>query len=273
MSAKKKVIFCTYSSIYSAKVLECLIADEDIEVVAIINSTRVLNPSYNPIQGALYQLKNSGLRYSSYLFLITDIFKWIQPFSKLHKQPLRDTHSLAKMNAIPIFETRDINLPEAINFIENSKSDYLLCAHFNQLLKEPVLSIESVECINIHPSLLPSYKGVDPVFYAMQDDVVDIGVSLHRMDKSFDSGEILSQASITLDKSKTLLINNCELFEQGIKLAIAWMRDGEKQSVNSAKNNHLKSENYDSWPTRNDIKRFKNSGKKLMNLSALWKQQ
>jgi len=39
MSAKKTVIFCTYSSIYSSKVLEQLIADSDIAVVGIVNST------------------------------------------------------------------------------------------------------------------------------------------------------------------------------------------------------------------------------------------
>ncbi len=49
MSAKKKVVFCTYSSIYSSKVLEQLIVDTDIDLVAIVNSTRVLRPSLNPI--------------------------------------------------------------------------------------------------------------------------------------------------------------------------------------------------------------------------------
>ena len=55
MSAKKKVIFCTYSSIYSSKVLEQLIVDTDINLVAIINSTRIFRPSLNHVQGAVSQ--------------------------------------------------------------------------------------------------------------------------------------------------------------------------------------------------------------------------
>lgn len=273
MCATKRVVFCTYSSIYSSKVLEQLIVDTDIELVAIINSTRVLRPSLSPIQGAMFQLKTSGLRYSSYLFFITDFFKWIQPLLQLHKWPLRNIHSLAKINEIPIVDTRDINTVEVTDFIKQYKPNYLLCAHFNQLLKEPILDIDNLECINIHPSLLPNYKGVDPVFFAMRDKAEEIGVTLHRMNKTFDSGEILSQTGIKLNNKKSLLFNNCQLFEEGIRLATNWIKDNKSQPSTLIENSYNNEENYDSWPNRSDIKRFKSSGNRLMNLSGLWKQQ
>lgn len=273
MSSIKRVIFCTYSSIYSSKILEQLIVDSDIELVGIINSTRVLRPSLNPILGAMVQLKTSGLRYSSYLFFITDFFKWIQPLLKFHRWPLRNIHSLAKANNIQVIDTRDINTSEATDFIKNNTPDYLLCAHFNQLLKEPVLGIENIECINIHPSLLPDYKGVDPVFFAMRDNSKKIGVTVHRMDSSFDSGEILLQSEMELSNSKSLLFNNCQLFEEGIRLATSWIKDNNIKSNREIQNTIQSHENYDSWPSKTDIKQFKNSGYRLMNLSGLWKQQ
>jgi len=61
-----------------------------------------------------------------------------------------------------------------------------------------VLGIGKTQCINIHPSLLPEYKGVDPVFFAMKDNSEEIGVSLHEMDEDFDSGRILLQSSIKI---------------------------------------------------------------------------
>ena len=272
MSAKKKVVFCTYSSIYSSKVLEQLIVETDIDLVAIVNSTRVLRPSLNPIQGAITQLKTSGLRYSAYLFLITDFFKLMQPLLKFRKWPLMHVHALAKFNHIPIIDTRDINSTQAIDFIENHKPDILLCAHFNQLLKEPIFSIKKMQCINIHPSLLPSYKGVDPVFFAMRDNVDEIGVTLHKMDENFDSGDILSQTAMKMDSTKSLLFNNCQLFEEGIKLALKWMKDDQflvETTLKSKENN----ESYDSWPSSKDVQGFKKSGKRLMRLSDLWNQQ
>lgn len=274
MSGKKKVIFCTYSSIYSSKVLEQLVVDTDIELVAIVNSTRVFRPSLNPLQGAITQLKTSGLRYSTYLFLITDVFKWLQPLLKLRKWPLKDVHALAKFNNIPIIDTRDINSIQSTDLIKNNKPDFLLCAHFNQLLKEPVLSIEDIQFINIHPSLLPSYKGVDPVFFAMRDNAKELGVTLHNMDKGFDSGEILLQTKIKMDRTKSLLFNNCLLFEEGIKLALQWMKNDQ---VTTPPQNVLKvnksNDSYDSWPSSEDVDSFKKSGNRLMRLSGLWNQQ
>ncbi|MEH6455851.1 MAG: formyltransferase family protein [Cocleimonas sp.] len=273
MSAKKKVIFCTYSSIYSSKVLEQLVVDTDIELVAIVNSTRVFRPSLNPLQGAIIQLKTSGLRYSTYLFLITDVFKWMQPLLKLRKWPLKNVHALAKSNNIPIFDTRDINSIQITNLIKNKKPDFLLCAHFNQLLKEPVLSIEDMQFINIHPSLLPNYKGVDPVFFAMRDNVKDLGVSLHNMDESFDSGEVLLQTKIKMDETKSLLFNNCQLFEEGIKLALKWMKNDQVYTPIQKVLKDNSNDNYDSWPSSKDVGSFKKSGKRLMRLSGLWNQQ
>lgn len=277
MGVKKKVIFCTYSSIYSSIVLEKLLSDIDIEVVAIVNSTRVLRPSLNQIQGAIQQLKKSGLRYSSYLFIITDVFRWMQPLFKYQKRSLKDIHKLAKTQEIPVFNTKDINSVEIVHVIKKYSSDYLLCAHFNQLLKEAVLTIENMQFINIHPSKLPAYKGVDPVFFAMKDNIEDIGVSLHRMDKDFDSGDVFLQTSFKVDKSKSLLFNNSQLFEEGVKLALIWIKSDRKESEKSLIDNESHADKndqyYDSWPSRSDVKLFKKSGKRLVNLSRLWKQK
>ena len=60
--------------------MEQLIADNDIELVGVINSTRVLNPQYGHIRGVFKQIRTSGLRYSSYLFIVTDVFRLLQPF-------------------------------------------------------------------------------------------------------------------------------------------------------------------------------------------------
>jgi len=272
VSSSKKVIFCTYSSIYSSKVLEQLIADTDFEVVGIINSTRVLNSSYHPFRGAITQLKISGFRYSSYLFFITDFFKWAQPLFSIKKWPLRNVHALAKKNKIPIIDTKNINKAEVIEFIKNSNANLLLCAHFNQLIKNEILSINNLQCINIHPSLLPNYKGVDPVFFAMRDEAEEIGVTLHKMDESFDSGDILLQTAMKLDRTKSLLFNNCMLFDEGAKLAIKWIKSNDHTTQTISQKSHS-ADQYDSWPKRTDIKQFKKSGMRLMRLSGLWNQQ
>lgn len=263
----KRIIFCTYSSLYSSIVLEQLIANGTVEVVAIINSTRVLNPKYGFIRGALKQIQLSGLRYASYLFMVTDLFRWLQPLLRLKKS----VHGLAKQHDIPLLDTVDMNNLESINFIKQSQPDYLLGAHLNQLVKPAVLDLPDLECINIHPSILPSYKGVDPVFYALLNKEKEIGVTLHKMSEDFDSGKTLAQKTISADTNQSVCFYNCQLFEEGVKLAIEWM--GDETSVDTVANNTSSTTiSYDSWPSRVKVKQFKQAGNQLIGLSELWKK-
>ena len=275
-SAKtKRIIFCTYSSIYSSIVLDKLITNNTVEVVAIINSTRVLNLKYGFIRGALKQTQLSGLRYASYLFMVTDLFRWLQSYSKLFTLK-KSVHRLAKQHGIPLLNTLDVNNFESINFIKQSKPDYLLGAHLNQLVKPAVLDLPKLECINIHPSILPSYKGVDPVFYALLNKETEIGVTLHKMSEDFDSGKTLAQKSISVDTNQSVCFYNCQLFEEGVKLAIEWV--GNEATVGTVGNNTRadkldnSSSNYDSWPSRTKVKKFKQAGNRLIGLSDLWKK-
>ena len=268
----KRIIFCSYSSIYSSIVLEKLIADESVDVVAIINSTRVINPKYGFIRGALKQIQLSGLRYASYLFIVTDLFRWLQPLSPIIKSNAinlkKSVHSLANQHGIPLLDTLDINKTESINFIKQSRADILLGAHLNQLVKPAVLDLPNLQCINIHPSNLPSYKGVDPVFHALLNQESKIGVTLHSMSEDFDSGKILANKTVSADTNQSVCFYNCKLFDEGVKLAIEWMSN--EITVDTVTKST--SENYDTWPSKKQIKQFKQAGKHLINITELWKQ-
>ncbi|MCF6190651.1 MAG: hypothetical protein L3J51_09235 [Cocleimonas sp.] len=269
---KQRVIFCTYSSIYSSKVLERLLASDKIDVVAIINSTRVIHSKYGFFRGAIKQIKTSGFRYATYLFMVTDLFRWLQPLSykEQTKSTLKTVHKLAAENNIPVLDTLDINNVEGLQFIQQAKPDYLLAAHFNQLIKAPVLDLSDMEFLNIHPSLLPNYKGVDPVFFALLDQNKEIGVTLHKMAESFDSGEILRQKPIKSDLSRSLFMINNQLFEEGAELAIKWIANTQLKSVDIVDNTLGQ---YDSWPSTEQIKRYKKKGNHLITLSEFWKEK
>ncbi|MEE9444158.1 MAG: formyltransferase family protein [Cocleimonas sp.] len=252
--AKKRIVFCTYSSVYSSLVLKRLLSDEGVEVVGIINSTRVISPEYGFIRGALAQVNKSGWRYSGYLFLVTDLFAGLKPAKTIH--------GLAKKNDIPLLDTLDINGLKSLDFIQEIKADSLLAAHFNQLIKKPLLDMK---CLNIHPSLLPAFKGVDPVFYALLENQ-PIGVTLHEMAESFDTGDILLQKNCSLESSATVFSANCKLFDVGAAMALTYLH-----SPNQPKLVQNKSDEYDSWPRRADISQFRRLGKRLIKLPELWR--
>ena len=268
---KKKLIFCTYSCVYSSIVLNRILQEDKIEVVAVINSTRILKPNYGAIKGSIKQIQLSGWRYATYLFYITDLFSIKQSAFKFRKQSLKSVHTIAKQHGIPIIDTKDINDKKSLDFIRQQQADFLVAAHFNQLVKPDILYMPKLQCINIHPSLLPAYKGVDPVFYALLNNEKIVGVSLHKMAESFDTGEILLQAEQSVLPSKNCLFSiNCDLFEKGAELATKWItKDADenlKAVLNSASQKTKPNDHYDSWPDIEKIDQYKQSGNKLVCL-------
>lgn len=264
-TTNKRVVFCTYPSIYSSLVLKKLLDAEGIDVVAIINSTRVLSSEYGVIQAALKQIRLSGWRYSTYLFWVTDFFTLLSSLSSvLRYTRLRTVKAYAKQNDIPIVDTPDINSQPVVDFITSQKPNVLLAAHFNQLVKVPILDSLGFSCINIHPSLLPDYKGVDPVFYALLNNEKHLGVSLHEMVEIFDTGKILNQKAISNNRGSSVYEYNCWLFEAGAELAIEFIKN-KNQLEGKSQNGG----NYDSWPSSSLVGKFKRAGHKLIAIKEL----
>ena len=267
--AKKRLIFCTYPSLYSSLVLKKLLADDAIEIVAIISSTRVLNKNYGSLRGAIKQIQLTGWRYSTYLFFVTDLFTVLSSLLFAGKKKLLTVSAYAKKHAIPIMQTADINDVEAIDFITSHQAGFLLAAHFNQLVKPAILEMPHLCCLNIHPSLLPDYKGVDPVLYAMLDNKQEIGVTVHKMAESFDTGKILSQYVYTLKPRNTVFTHNCRLFSRGAELAIDSIK---QQAIPAGKAQEKGQGTYDSWPDSMRVKKLRQKAYKLINLGDYFRQ-
>ena len=76
------------------------------------------------------------------------------------------------------------------------KPDTIVVAAFGQILPRSVLEIPAFGCINIHPSLLPKYRGVAPVPAAILNGEEFTGVSIMLMDKGIDTGPVLTSVHV-----------------------------------------------------------------------------
>jgi len=76
--------------------------------------------------------------------------------------------------------------------------EVIVVAAFGQILPPAVLEIPSYGCINIHPSLLPRYRGASPVAAAILAGDEFTGVSIMLMDRGLDTGPILARAQIPI---------------------------------------------------------------------------
>jgi len=106
---------------------------------------------------------------------------------------------IAAQNAgIPIFQPEKLRSAEEINHLASLKPDVIVVAAYGQILKEAILNLPPYGCLNIHPSLLPQYRGVSPVTAAIRNGDEFSGVSIMQLDKGVDTGPVLGQVKVRL---------------------------------------------------------------------------
>ncbi|MDY6064787.1 MAG: methionyl-tRNA formyltransferase [Finegoldia sp.] len=92
----------------------------------------------------------------------------------------------------------DVNTDEALAFIEERKPDFLIDVAFGQMIKKRLLETYKDRIVNIHPSLLPKYRGASPLNHALLNGDEVSGVTIMLVDEGMDTGNILKQEEIKI---------------------------------------------------------------------------
>ncbi|MCB9094793.1 MAG: methionyl-tRNA formyltransferase [Halobacteriovoraceae bacterium] len=105
----------------------------------------------------------------------------------------------AQKNNIPCFQVEKVNSdPELLKFLEDQKPDLFIVFAFSHFLSEKLLGIPSLGAFNIHTSLLPKYRGAAPIQYALLNGDSETGVSIQKMVKEMDAGDIAHSKTVTI---------------------------------------------------------------------------
>jgi len=104
---------------------------------------------------------------------------------------------------LPVVQPVSLNDAEAVAQLAGFQPDVMVVAAFGQILPPSVLDIPSYGCINIHPSLLPRFRGASPVAAAILAGDEFTGVSMMLMDRGLDTGPVLARAQISISPQDT----------------------------------------------------------------------
>lgn len=102
---------------------------------------------------------------------------------------------------LELFQPTSVNHEEARARIAATGSETICVCAFGALIKEPLLS--EYELLNVHPSLLPRWRGAAPIERAMMAGDAETGVSIMRLTAGLDSGPVCLQASEPIEPSDT----------------------------------------------------------------------
>lgn len=138
----------------------------------------------------------------------------------------------AKSRHLNLIATIDVNSPETLPALRVFHPDLILVAAFGQILKNDVLTLPKLYCLNVHASLLPKYRGAAPFQRAIWNGDKVTGITVQKMARKLDTGDILLQKSLPIDAadtSDTLLAKLATLGGEALVEAVRSIEAGKYQ--------------------------------------------
>jgi methionyl-tRNA formyltransferase len=110
---------------------------------------------------------------------------------------------LAEKYHLPVSQPERMKDWEVIDYFRNISPDLVVVSAFGQILSREILEIPKMGCINVHPSLLPKFRGAAPMNWTIIRGEVKTGVTIMLMDEGLDTGDILTQEGTMIGPKET----------------------------------------------------------------------
>lgn len=102
---------------------------------------------------------------------------------------------------LPVFQPERVNRPEFLEMLQTLFPEVIVVAAFGQILRSTLLHLPSRGCVNVHASLLPGYRGADPIRWSILNGERETGVSIMVMDEGVDTGPILTSQVVPIEET------------------------------------------------------------------------
>lgn len=104
----------------------------------------------------------------------------------------------AESMSIPLLQPASLKEEAAMSAMTASSPDVIVCCAFGMKIPQRVLTFPRLGCVNLHPSLLPRYRGGAPIQRALMSGETETGVTSFFIEEGWDSGPILVQESVPI---------------------------------------------------------------------------
>ena len=105
---------------------------------------------------------------------------------------------VCKLLQVPLLRAKKINSDEVYVAVKQVQPDLCVISHFERLIKEPILSVPKLGFVNLHPSLLPKYRGMAPQHWPIINGDKEAGITVHYVVEGTDTGDIIVQRQFPL---------------------------------------------------------------------------
>lgn len=265
------VVILTYESVEANLIITHLLKQtKDFRISLIIKSSVAV---YKKNTWDIIRMILNGVSIHFVFFKLLQASAWKsgQLIAKIlgKMYPITTLKSLQREYHFDLIESSDVNQPNVIQQVKKVKPDIILSVYFNQKIGKTLIKIPNKACLNLHPALLPKYRGLFPYFWVLKNKETISGATLHQVTDKFDGGKVVAQEVIVIPKNITAMQLNKLCSEVGAKMLVKYLRNmvhkklrGQKQGISAT---------YFSWPSNLDYITFRRLNSRLFLWSDIFK--
>ena len=137
--------------------------------------------------------------------------------------------AVAKHAGLPFHASTDVMADATLDFIRAQRPD-LVVTLFHQIVREPLIEIPRLGVVNIHPGLLPDFRGIQPYFWALSEGAHEAGATFHFIeDESIDTGAVIARTRYAIPAGVSVQLNyflTCQAVARALPVCVAALEGG-----------------------------------------------
>lgn len=130
--------------------------------------------------------------------------------------------------SIPIYQPEKCSTPEFAEQLREHRADLFVVVAYGEIIKQDILDIPRLGCINIHASLLPKLRGAAPIQRAIIDGEKKTGITIMHMVRKMDAGDMIAKVEVAIGPETTFGELEKELMEVSAPLLLEVIQQIEK---------------------------------------------
>lgn len=243
-----------YIPLYLNEILKT--SHEDITEVGILP---LINTD-SSLRSVLHHLNIFGVGFVANIAMRVSLYKLLDYLPQPFMGRFYSVATVCRHYNVPQKAIEKVNSSDFVDYLEDLDVDVVVSLASNQVFKRRLLDVPGKACLNVHSSLLPKYRGVMALFWAMLNGEKEAGVSVHFMNEKIDDGDILCQKRVPIRKEDSFHTLTCRIIEEGataLNESIKMIKENKLVPIRN--DNSLAS--YYSHPTKEDVKNFYTAGR------------
>ena len=141
---------------------------------------------------------------------------------------------------IPVFQPEKCSSPEFIEVLKQFPADLYVVVAYGEIIKQPVIDLPPLGCINVHASLLPYYRGAAPMQRVLMNGETETGITIIQLVLKMDAGDVLYKRALPIPEAMTFPELEAALCTLGCECMLKVIDDFKRGAIQKEPQEHEK---------------------------------